>query len=337
MTVALLLIASFVAAWSLTGVARWYALRRQIMDIPNQRSSHTAPTPRGGGVSIVILGLGAVAVAPLTGLLPTGDVIAVAGGGAIVALAGFLDDLADVRARWRFLMHVAGAAWLLIGLGAMPAVPVAPGLELPWGAFAVVVALLATVWLINLYNFMDGIDALAAVQAITVAGPAALMLWFLDAAELAVLSAVIGAAAAGFLIWNRPPARIFMGDAGSGFLGYVFAALALVSHAHGALTLWAWLILLGVFIVDATATLLRRMLSGQAWYQAHSSHAYQHAARLRGSHGRVALATGAINLLWLTPLAAAAAAAPQWGAAVMIIAWLPLALLAWSYRAGKPA
>ena len=337
MTVALLLIASFVAAWSLTGVARWYALRRQIMDIPNQRSAHSAPTPRGGGVAIVILGLVAVAVAPVAEVLSTGDAIAVAGGGAIVALAGFLDDLADVRARWRFLMHVAGAAWLLIGLGAMPAVPVAPGLELPWGAVAVAVALLATVWLINLYNFMDGIDALAAVQAITVAGPAALMLWLLDAAELAVLSAVIAAAAAGFLIWNRPPARIFMGDAGSGFLGYVFAALALVGHAHGALTLWAWLILLGVFIVDATVTLLRRMLDGQAWYQAHSSHGYQHAARQYGSHGRVALATGAINLFWLTPLAAAAAAAPQWGAAVMIVAWLPLVLLAWSYRAGKPA
>ena len=219
MTVALLLIAAFVAAWSLTGVARWYALRRQIMDIPNQRSAHTAPTPRGGGVALVILGLAAVAVAPVAGVLSIGDAIAVVGGGAIVALAGFLDDLADVRARWRFLMHVAGAAWLLIGLGAMPAVPVAPGLELPWGAIAVAAALLATVWLINLYNFMDGIDALAAVQAITVAGPAALMLWLLDATELAVLSAVIAAAAAGFLVWNRPPARIFMGDAGSGFLG----------------------------------------------------------------------------------------------------------------------
>jgi Fuc2NAc and GlcNAc transferase len=109
----------------------------------------------------------------------------------------------------------------------------------------------------------------------------------------------LAGAVAGFLVWNRCPARIFMGDTGSGFLGFTLGAPAILTLGDGGITLWSWAILLGVFIVDATLTLLRRMLNGERWYQAHRTHAYQHAARRWGSHRRVTVAVLSINVLWL--------------------------------------
>ena len=332
MTILLLLAACAITA-ALTGAVRHYALRRDLLDIPNQRSSHAAPTPRGGGVAVVLVCLAAAALLAGQGVLSPQTAWALLGGGLLVALVGLLDDLGDVRARWRLLAHLAAAAWLLWWLWPMAPLPLLPGLVLPWNGLLAVIALIGIAWLINLYNFMDGTDALAATQAITVAAPATMLLSLAGAPGLALFTALVAAAALGFLAWNLPPARIFMGDAGSGFLGFIFAGQALASHAAGAVPIWSWLILLGVFIVDATVTLLRRMARGERWYQAHRSHAYQHAARAHG-HGRVALAVAAINLLWLLPLAAVAAALPTWGVPILLAAWAPLTLLALHHRAG---
>ncbi|RZU99613.1 MraY family glycosyltransferase [Spiribacter vilamensis] len=335
MTVMFSLSAALMVAFLLTGILRRYALRTDLMDIPNDRSSHEVPTPRGGGVAIVVVslvglvGLGLSAAMPITALLALGL------GGAVVAGIGWLDDHRDVPARWRLLVHLVAAAWVVVLARGAPPLAL-PGVSWEWGWFGAVVLVLFIGWMLNLYNFMDGIDGIAGVEAITVAGPAAAMLWWLGALEWASVAALMASATLGFLAWNWPPAKIFMGDAGSGFIGFMLAALAVLTWADAGLSIWAWLILLGVFIVDATITLVRRAVRGEKFYEAHRSHAYQHASRYYNRHLPVTIAIGVINLLWLTPLAFTAAYLPEWGIVLLLLAWTPLLLGCLRYRAGLP-
>jgi UDP-N-acetylmuramyl pentapeptide phosphotransferase/UDP-N-acetylglucosamine-1-phosphate transferase len=139
----------------------------------------------------------------------------------------------------------------------------------------------------------------------------------------------------GFLYWNFPPAKIFMGDAGSGFLGFVLGVLSLAAAWQNADLLWVWLILLGVFIVDATFTLVRRLVRGDKVYEAHRSHAYQFASRKVGGHLPVTLSVLAINLLWLTPIAIGVGVLGLNGLLALVIAYAPLIALAVKYKAGE--
>ena len=149
---------------------------------------------------------------------------------------------------------------------------------------------------------MDGIDGIAGIEALSATLSAGLLVIFvLGDHAIADINFLMSAAVAGFLIWNFPPAKIFMGDAGSGFLGLVLGALVLLNTHIAPQMLWVWLILLGVFIVDATYTLIRRLIRGDRIYEAHRSHAYQYASRKYGSHLPVTLAVLAINIFWLAP------------------------------------
>jgi Fuc2NAc and GlcNAc transferase len=262
------------------------------------------------------------------------EMLGLGGAGALVALVGFLDDHGHIAARWRLLVHFAAACWALAWMGGLPPLPVF-GVMVGAGWIAQVLAALYLVWLLNLYNFMDGIDGLAGVEAITVCAGAAL-LYVLGAPGVAAWGAplLLLAVVAGFLCWNFPPARIFMGDAGSGFLGLLLGLLSIqaawVNHAF----FWAWLILLGVFIVDATLTLLRRIVRRQKPYEAHRSHAYQYASRKYGAHRAVTLAVGAINLIWLLPLAMLVGLGYVDGMIGVLVAYTPLVWLAVCFKAG---
>ncbi|HEX9931937.1 MAG TPA: glycosyltransferase family 4 protein [Allosphingosinicella sp.] len=316
-----------------TLVLRNYALRRDLLDRPNERSSHEAPTPRGGGVAIVLSTLAALAALAVAGAVPIEVAVGIGGGGLIVAAIGFWDDHGHIAARWRLLAHFAATAWLLAWLGGVPDVFALGDAPLLRGAI-VALAAVGIVWLINLYNFMDGIDGIASVEAITVALGGIAAAAAAGLAGEAALPPLLIASVAGFLAWNWPPARIFMGDAGSGFLGAVLAGLALAAgHARPAL-LYAWLILIGLFVVDASVTVIRRALRGERIYEAHRSHAYQRASRRYGSHLPVTLAVGALNLLWLAPIAVAAAAERIGGPLAIALAYAPLILLALLLRAG---
>ena len=327
---ALVLAASLVG----TGLLRRYALRRNIMDVPNDRSSHLIPTPRGGGGAIVLTFLGGLAVLAASGLTDARTAGALAGAGAIVAVVGFLDDHCHVAAGWRLLAHFAAALWALVVLGGMPPI-VALGTTIDLGWVGHVLCAVALVWLLNLYNFMDGIDGIAGVEALAVCAGAIIVYRLRAAAEPDwVVPALLAAATLGFLAWNLPPARIFMGDAGSGFLGVVLGVLAVKAAQISPALLWSWFILLGAFVADATVTLLRRLYRGEKVYQAHRSHAYQHAAVRYRSHGRVAAAVGLINLLWLLPWAVLAGLGRVDGVAATVIAYLPLVVLALGFRAG---
>ena len=335
MTTVFLLSATLVVAFLLTGVLRRYAVHADLMDIPNDRSSHAVPTPRGGGLAIVVVFLVGLVVLGLLSTVSINALLALGLGGAVVAGIGWLDDHRDVLARWRLLVHLVAGAWIIALAGGAPPLAL-PGVSWEWGWFGVVILMLFIAWLLNLYNFMDGIDGIAGIEAITVAGPAAAILWWLGASEWASVAALMAAATLGFLPWNWPPAKIFMGDAGSGFIGFMLAALAVLTWADAGISIWAWLILLGVFIVDATITLGRRVLRGEKFYEAHRSHAYQHASRRYNRHLPVTVAVGSINLLWLTPLAATAAFLPAWGIMLLVLAWTPLAWLCLRFDAGLP-
>jgi len=256
-------------------------------------------------------------------------------GGSLVAVVGYLDDRFSVAPQWRLAIHSVAAVWFLVWVGPIAALPIA-GCDCELGWAGIVLAFFWVIWLLNLYNFMDGIDGIAGVEAVTVCVAAATIVAYSGDVEMAGLLAGVGASAIGFLFWNWPPARIFMGDVGGGFLGFLFAGLSLITHNQGTMTIWSWLIILGVFVVDSSVTLIRRLAAREKIHQAHRNHAYQHASRLAGAHLPVSVAIGLINLLWLLPISFLATLWPDYGAALVILAWLPLAGLALRFRAGIP-
>jgi Fuc2NAc and GlcNAc transferase len=321
-------------SFALTYWLRRYALHKSLLDIPNGRSSHSVPTPRGGGVAIVVSYLAALVFLFVDDALSTPLFLALLGSGLVIAALGFLDDHGHVAARWRLLGHFIAAVWALIWLGGLP--PVAMfGSVLDIGWLGHVLAVFYLVWLLNLYNFMDGIDGIASVEAVCVCLSAALIYALSGFYELIWLPLLLVAAVLGFLFWNFPPARIFMGDAGSGFLGIILGVLSLQAAWISSQFLWSWLILLGVFIVDATVTLIRRLVRGDKVYEAHRSHAYQFASRRYGRHLPVTSAVGVINLVWLLPLALCVTQFGLNGVIGLIVAYVPLVVLAFGFRAGE--
>jgi Fuc2NAc and GlcNAc transferase len=325
---------AFIASLALTGLLRRYALAASLLDIPNDRSSHSLPTPRGGGVAIVIVFLLGIIILLKFDLLPTAITWALLGSGAWIAVIGFIDDHQHIPARWRLLAHFVGAAWGLFWLGDLSLPPLF-GFSLNLGWTGTILAAFYLVWLLNLYNFMDGIDGLASIEAISVCVGGVLLsvLGTVQSDQTYVLLLLI-MAVAGFLVWNYPPAKIFMGDAGSGFLGIILGLFSLQAANQSPQFFWSWLILLGVFIVDATWTLARRFLRGEKVYEAHRSHAYQSASRYYSSHKTVSLAVAAINIGWLLPIALWVGLGGLHGLLGVGIAYLPLLLLAIHFKAG---
>lgn len=321
---------SFFLTWAL----RHYALSRSLMDVPNERSSHSVPTPRGGGVGIVIAFALALVVLWFSGPGSSADFVAILGAGGLIAVIGFMDDHGHIAARWRLLGHFSASGWLLFWIGGLPAVEIF-GANVDLGWLGHVLALFYLVWLLNLYNFMDGIDGLAGVEAVCVCLGACILYWLSGAFDLIWTPLLLAAAVFGFLCWNLPPAKIFMGDAGSGFLGIVLGGLSLQAVWSSPALFWGWLILLGVFIVDATLTLFRRLLRGDKVYEAHRSHAYQFAARQFGRHLPVTLATSLINVFWLLPIAIAVTHYGLSGICGVILAYTPLVILAVRFHAGE--
>ncbi|MCF8026408.1 MAG: glycosyltransferase family 4 protein [Desulfobacteraceae bacterium] len=332
----ILLLCTTGAAYGLTWGLRRYALAHSLIDIPNERSSHEIPTPRGGGVAIVLTFSLGLIVLELAGFLPVFLFWALFGSGAAAALIGWVDDRYDLPARMRLPGHFIGAAWALVWLGGLPELSIF-GVEINLGVAGHILAVIYLVWLLNLYNFMDGINGIAGIEAITVCA-GGIVLFLISGANtdgMWLVPALLAAAAAGFLVWNFPKARIFMGDAGSGFLGLVLGVMSIAAGWVAAELFWGWVILLGAFVVDATVTLLRRALRGEKVYEAHCCHAYQNAAQKRGSHVPVTLAYGAINLFWLLPVAGLVVAGLLDGAAGVVVAYGPLVVGAVWFGAGK--
>ncbi|MGV8925497.1 MAG: MraY family glycosyltransferase [Ewingella sp.] len=326
-------IISFVLTWCL----RVYALKNNVIDVPNQRSSHSVPTPRGGGVAIVVSFLIGLVVLFMLGLISTSQLFSLSIAGSITAIVGFLDDHGHIAARWRLLMHfMAGAAGLYF-LGQFPIIDLF-GYEFSAGWAGMLFGLIYLAWMLNLYNFMDGINGLASIEAITFSISSCMLLIFsvpgaMETSQFSIL-VLLGCAALGFVFWNFPKAKIFMGDAGSGFLGIIVGLIVLHVATLSSGLFMAEICLLGLFIVDATVTLLRRLIAGKKVYEAHASHTYQILARKYGSHIPVTLCALLINIVWLTPLSLLIAKGVVTGVIGVFIAWLPLLALAFFCGAG---
>lgn len=323
----------FLFAAATTAAVRTHAVRSRLLALPTNRGSHEVPTPVGGGLAIVLAYV--VTLLFLTVHFALGWLTAMLLVAALpVAAAGYLDDRHQLGAGVRLTVQLCCALVAVILAGDIPALPVGPwlidGALLQW-----LLVPLSLVWLCNLYNFMDGIDGLAGMEAAFVCLAASVLLEWGDDSPLALLCLGLFSASCGFLVWNLAPARIFMGDVGSGFLGLTLGLVALVSHLHGSMSLWSWVILLACFIVDATLTLLRRVLRGEKMHQAHRQHAYQRAASRYGSHGAVGWVMSAINLSWLFPLAVLAHRHPEHGVYFAALAIVPLLSLAHRLGAGR--
>jgi Fuc2NAc and GlcNAc transferase len=318
-----------------TAGLRSYALRNNVMDVPNERSSHQTPTPRGGGMAIIaslMLGLLLTIVAS-SDLWITCLVLLITTAG--VAFIGFLDDHGHVNSLGRLAVHFSAAIVMVVWVEGLPPLTMF-GQQIDFGWTGGVLAVLAIVWMLNLNNFMDGIDGIASVQSISVALGMMACLWV--SAEITPLFwwwAVLAAAVSGFLFWNFPPAKIFMGDAGSGGLGFFVGALLLLSAQLHSLLLWCGLILFGVFIVDSTYTLIVRLLAGHKVYEAHRSHCYQKASRIWQGHKPVTLMVTLVIGGWLLPWALLVASGYVDGALALTASYLPLILVAYKLNAGQ--
>ena len=331
-----LLLFAFLLAILLTGFIRRYALHQNVMDIPNHRSAHVMPTPRGGGVAFVFTLLITVPCMHAYGFLTPEGSVALMSAGVFVATLGFLDDHGHLNIGLRLLGHATAALLALYWMKGFPSIVVFGHLYAS-GWLLNIFGFFYFIWMINLYNFMDGMDGLAASEAACVCLSAAFIYWLCNDTGLVVLPLVLAASVLGFLVWNWPSARIFMGDAGSGFLGFIMAVLSLqATHMYPHL-FWSWLILLGVFIVDATYTILRRAYQKEKIYEAHARHAYQCAGRLLKSHLYVTLSVIAINICWLAPIAIFVGLNRLDGVLGLTIAYSPLLILAIKLGAGKKA
>jgi Fuc2NAc and GlcNAc transferase len=318
---------ALVVSFVVTGLVRRRALSINLMDVPNARSSHSHPTPRGGGVAIVIASQLAFGVLTLFGLVSPAFFFALAGGGTAVAVVGYLDDRGRIGIVARFAVHLAASIWAVAFIGALDEVSWF-GRTIHLGLPGLVLSVIGTAWALNLFNFMDGIDGIAASQAIfmglSVGLTAAAAGLFPGSLAVGV---AIAAASLGFLLWNWPPARIFMGDVGSGYLGFVLAIFIIWVSRQDPRLLPVCLVLGSLFIIDATVTLFRRLARRERVYEAHRSHAYQWLSRRWKSHLRVTLAYGLVNVLCLAPAAWLCFRFPEMAWPIVAISWGGLAVL----------
>lgn len=329
----LIILLGFIMTISLVSGLRRLAFRFHIIDIPNDRSSHHKPTPSAGGIGIVLSFLAGMIGLHLLGTYDNFTLASFLIGGLILASVGLIDDLKHVPVKVRILFHFFAASSVIYLAGGMPDLDCGFTF-LRWGIVGNVVGLLGLVWLINLYNFMDGIDGLAASEAVFVSLAATLILFMKGDYFHIPLALLLASAAAGFLFWNWSPARVFMGDTGSGFLGFVFGVLLVSTMAAGSMTPWQWLILLGCFWVDATITLLFRIARGEPWYLPHCTHAFQQALKKTGCHKQVVTRVLCINIFWLLPMTLLTFYLPEWTILITFIAILPLILLCILLKAG---
>ena len=335
MLIVSLSIGFFILTLLFTGYMRHYALKKNIIDNPNERSSHSVPTPRGGGVAVVGSYLLALAVLMYSQQLELHTGFTLMAAGFVIALLGFLDDHGHINSMLRLAIHFLVAIAVVVSLGGFGEVIVFNGVQL--GFIANIIAVLFLVWLLNLYNFMDGINGIASVEAITATVSMAILYLLLSISLNSEILWLLTACVCGFLLWNFPKAKIFMGDACSGFLGLTLGILALVALKENLALFCAWIVCLGVFVVDATYTLIKRVLNGYKMYDAHRSHSYQILSRKCGSHTPVTLVVAAVNLFWLFPIAYITVTQNiTYPEIAVLIAYIPLLLVAIKLKAGNP-
>jgi Fuc2NAc and GlcNAc transferase len=293
----LIFIAVFCLSWAGVGIFRRWGLHKKMLDIPNERSSHTEPTPHGAGIVIVLICL--LTYIPIsifvTGSFSWGYFL----GASMVALISFLDDIYSIRFTWRLLVHAIAAVLLIIDVDTWHGITMLGNLK--FGIWGYVLTFIWIVWMINSYNFMDGIDGLAGLQAVIAGAGWMLLALILEMPALYLFSGVIAMSSLGFLLHNWNPAKIFMGDVGSAFLGFTFAAIPLLGRENAvkspdllpiAAVLFVWF-----FLFDSIVTIVRRAIRGEKIWIAHREHLFQRLVHAGLTHRRVTLVYGVLAVL----------------------------------------
>ncbi len=315
---------------SLAGIFlyRKVAVSTGVLANPNFRTLHEFPVPKGAGIVFSIVFVFCVFALWKVDRLSEDLFLVLGVGGGAAALFGFLDDVYNIRASRKLIVQVCFSGWVLFWIdeGAL--------LHIYGATDFVEIALLILflVWMINAYNFMDGIDGMAVSGAFFVTGTLTLVMLLTNgASELAVLFFLLMASVGAFMVFNWPPARIFMGDAGSVFLGYIFGSFILVTVVRDDVSLWTWFVVFGYFFADTTVTLIARLILVKKWYDPHRSHAYQNLARITGSHLKITGGVTAYHLVWLLPFTLWTVLQPEMAVVATVLAVAPGLALAYKY------
>jgi Fuc2NAc and GlcNAc transferase len=312
-------------------ITLWYrkiATKNKIIAIKNHRTLHSFSIPKGGGIVFSILFVISIFLILWNWQLENEIVWILGVGGLVATLFGFLDDIINIRARIKLIFQLLLSGWTVYWLY------VNNLLLLDWmPIFVIIIALLFfMVWMMNAYNFMDGVDGMAASGAIFYSSTLALVLFLTNSSsEFIPIFILIVATVSGFIVFNWPPATIFMGDAGSVFLGYIFGSLLLVTVLNGDLSIWSWLTVFGYFFADTTVTQIARVVLIKQWYLAHRSHAYQNLARVTNSHLKITGGVTLYNLVWVLPLVLWSALQPEMGMITAILSIAPAMAIAYKY------
>lgn len=290
------LISLTVLSYICIGVFIKYATRKNFLDLPNLRSSHLVPTPTGGGMVFPILWSVFLLALYFIGYIRPDYLLILLPPVFLIGITSFLDDKYCLSARLRFIAQLAAVIYSVIAIGGLSELNLG-FISVHWSFIGYIFVILALLWSINLYNFMDGIDGIAAVEALFVFGFGGYFVWQAGGFGLACIIWSMAAIVAGFLLWNKPPAKIFMGDAGSTLLGFLVVMFGLLGEIYYKVPFLLWIILYGVFLFDATITLVRRFYHGDTWYQAHRLHAYQRLQLKHWSHKKILLWVVLLNIV----------------------------------------
>jgi Fuc2NAc and GlcNAc transferase len=311
------------SAW-LTALYKSFAIKKEIFSNPNNRSLHKVFRPSGGGIVFSLICVFFVSILGFFGTLSF-EMLMVFGLGAFcAALFGFFDDIYDIKASFKLVFQLLLSIWVLVWCDINEVTILN---WLPFWASSILCCFLL-VWMINLYNFMDGIDGMAASG--TIFACFALILTILISngfSSIVIILSLLLFSCLGFLIFNWPPAGLFMGDAGSIFLGYFFGSLIIISQINGDISLWTWVIVFSYFFGDTHVTIIMRILLSNKWHKPHRSHAYQNLARILDSHIKVTGGVQLYNIFYILPLAIFSVIFPSWDIYFSILAILPVILL----------
>ena len=282
----IILILAF-CSFFLTYIIRRIALKNKIVSIPNERSLHVNPTPVGGGLAIVITWYAGITILFFNGFLERSLYYALLSG-VILAVISFIDDIIGLKPVVRLCFHFITAIIAFIFLQGLRQL-IIPGVVFNYNFLIYPLAIIGIVWFINLFNFMDGVDGFAALEASTIC----LVIYILSGN---IINLLLIACISGFLFWNLPKAKIFMGDVGSTQLGFILIVLGIYFHNSFQFSILNWIMLTSPFWFDATLTLYRRWRNGEKLSKAHRKHAYQRIVQSGFSHMKVNLWLLIINV-----------------------------------------
>jgi len=284
----ILLLSAGLLSFLLTWLIKYLASKGKILDHPNVRSLHNYPVPKGGGLAIVLTWYAGLLILFETGFIEEKLYYALLCG-ILIAIVSFIDDLIGLSPALRLVVHFISsiaAFWFLEGLRPL----VLPEIDFNYNYFTYPLAIIGMVWFINLYNFMDGVDGFASSEAVIVCSVLFVMAW--NPATLLIILCI-----GGFLYWNWPEAKIFMGDVGSTQLGFILVVFGIYFHNTYEFSILNWIMLTSPFWFDATLTLLRRIRNREKLGVAHRKHAYQRLVQSGFSHEKVNIALLFLNLL----------------------------------------